>query len=193
MVSSIPISICRPRRRRCHQDPVRIRRRKRHVGRHADVRARATSRTRAKKKRIHMKDTHTDKGKSGKPHSLERRTASYSRQLCTKWRNTQNHSHISNRALHLIKKIARGAVKRESPDGPDSVQRENVMDLHGSKQRSRVFAVVEEDVCMCTEKTAQRDTYIAVHQRHVQFQVSPSSDDASEVRFRPRRVPARTC
>ena len=101
-------------------------------------------------------------------------------------------STISNRALHLIKKIARDAVSRESPDGRDSVQLENVMDLHGSRQRSRVFAVVEEDVCMCTEKkTAQRDTYIAVHRRHVQFQVSPSSDDAFDMRFRPRRAPRR--
>ena len=167
MVSNIPISICRPRRRRCHQDPVRI------VCASCSLSfaeesdmwaltfAPAPHPERArKKKKVHVKDTHSDKINSESLIRWSEERPATRASLAPSGKIHKTILTISNRALHLIKKIARGAVKRESPDGPDSVQRENVVDLHGSKQRSRVFAVVEEDVCMCTGKKKRHN---AIH------------------------------
>ena len=91
---------------------VIVGRRKRHVGTLLFAPASHPEPARKREKRIHMKDTHSDMGNSGKlVHSDEERPTSRG-SIAPSGKTKKNTLAISNRAVQLIKKIARDAVKR---------------------------------------------------------------------------------
>ena len=108
-----PCALCAP--------PARCRSPKNVTWEQTALHARATSGARAKKKKVHMKDTHSDKINSESLIRWSEERPATRASLAPSGKIHKTISTISNRALHLIKIIARDAVNRESPDGPDSV------------------------------------------------------------------------